>query len=42
MDNCGELEEIISIPNFIQKYIELEVEHFNSVIVNDFCNDLCK
>ena len=38
MDNCGELEEIISIPNFIQKYIETETEHFNNVIVNDFCN----
>lgn len=38
MDNCGKLEEIVSVPTFIQKYIEKEAEHFSNVILVDFCN----
>jgi hypothetical protein len=38
MDYNGKIEEIVNVPIFIQKYIEVGVEHFNGVILNDFCN----
>lgn len=38
MDNYGKLEEIVSVPNFIQKYVTIETEHFSNAILVDFCN----
>ena len=38
MNYNGKIEEIVNVPIFIQKYIEIGVEYFNNFILNDFCN----